>query len=97
MARSRKAKRLPHTRLAVGEATGHHHSAAGPDVALYETAPDTLYLSAPSGAEVTHPEHRTVTLPPGEYDRLIVREYDHFGGEDPRESDRRESDRRVVD
>jgi hypothetical protein len=87
MARSRKAKRLPHTRLAEGEATGHCHSTAGPGVALYEAAPDTLYLSAPSGAEVTHPEHGAVALPPGEYDRLIVREYDHFA----------EESRRVVD
>jgi hypothetical protein len=92
MARSKKAKRLPHTRLAEGEATGHSHSAVGPEVALYETARGMLYLSAPSGAEVTHQEHRTVTLPPGEYDRLIVREYDHFGDEN-----RREDDRRVVD
>jgi hypothetical protein len=89
MARSRKTKKLPHTRLAEGEATGHSHSVAGPGVALYETAPGALYLSAPSGAEVTHQEHRTVTLPPGEYDRLIVREYDHFGYDDSRDEDRR--------
>jgi hypothetical protein len=89
MARLRKGKRLTHTRLAEGEATGHCHSAAGTGVALYETAPDALYLSAPSGAEVTHQEHQSVTLQPGEYDRLIVREYDHFGDEEGREEDRR--------
>jgi hypothetical protein len=82
-----RAKKLPHTRLAEGEVTGHIHQAIGPGVVLYETAPDTIYLSAPSGAEVTHPEHRTMVLPPGEYDRVIVREYDHPA----------EESRRVVD
>lgn len=76
-----KAKKLPHRRLAEGEATGHYHEAVGAGVALYETASDAVHLSAPSGADIVHQEHRTVTLPPGEYDRRIVREYDHFAEE----------------
>lgn len=75
------ARKLPHTTVAEGEVTGHAHRAVGDGVALYETAPDTLWLSAPSGADVVHEEHRTITLPAGEYDRLIVREYDHFAEE----------------
>jgi hypothetical protein len=72
-------KKLPHARLAEGEHTGHFHEAIGPEVALYETAsPGTLLLSVPSGATVTHQEHRPVTLPPGEYERRIVLEYDHL-------------------
>ncbi len=74
-------KKLSHTVLAEGEATGHAHRAVGDGVALYETAPDAVYLSAPLGAEVVHEEHRPITLPAGEYDRSIVAEYDHFAEE----------------
>lgn len=81
MSRKSKTKKLPHRRLAEGEVTGHCHEAVGVGVALYETSPDEVYLSAPSGAEVTHQEHRTVTVPPGDYDRRIVQEYDHFAEE----------------
>jgi hypothetical protein len=73
----KQRKKLPHTRLAEGEATGHFHSASGEGVALY----DDFTLDAPHGAEVTHQEHLPVTLPPGQYTRLIVREYDHFAEE----------------
>jgi hypothetical protein len=76
-----KAKKLPHTRLAEGEVTGHSHRAIGTGAALYKTGAETLYLSAPVGANVVHEEHQAVTLPPGEYDRVIVLEYDHFAEE----------------
>ncbi len=66
-------KRLPHTRLAEGEVTGHFHEATAEDAALY----DDWTLEAPSGSEVTHQEHKTVRIPPGDYDRLIVQTWDH--------------------
>lgn len=75
---NKNVKKLDHTILASGESSGHFHEAAGPDVALYETGPDLWYLDAPAGAEINHQEHGTITLPPGQYDRHIVREYDHF-------------------
>ena len=59
--------------LAEGEATGHAHVASGKGVRL-----DDDVLSAPSGARVVHQEHDEFQLPPETYDRLIVREYDHF-------------------
>lgn len=67
-------KTLPHTKLAEGEHTGHFHLASGEGVALF----DDFTLEAPNGADVTHQEHNPITLPPGNYTRLIVREYDHF-------------------
>ena len=63
--------------LAQGEHTGHYHEAHGSNVAFY----DDGTLEAPQGAEVTHQEHATITLPPGEYIRSIVQEYDHFAEE----------------
>lgn len=80
MSRATKGKKLPHNRLAEGEVTGHFHEAIGSGVGLYQLD-DTIYLSAPKGAEVQHQEHSPVRLPPGKYDRLIVREYDHFAEE----------------
>lgn len=71
-------KKLDHKRLAEGEATGHFHAATAPDATLYGNDDVPEYLDAPSGTDVTHQEHGTVTLPPGEYDRSIVREYDPF-------------------
>jgi hypothetical protein len=78
--------KVSRARLAEGEATGHFHEAIGLGVALLGS-PRSEYLTAPFGAEVHHQEHHTVTLPAGDYERTIVREYDHFG----------EESRRVVD
>lgn len=71
------AKRKASNHLAEGEATGHFHAATAPDVALYKYE-GGLMLAAPSGTEVTHQEHNTVLVPPGNYDRSIVQEFDHF-------------------
>ena len=72
-----KKKKLPHTKLAEGEHTGHFHLASGEGVALYEDGT----FEAPHGAEVTHQEHHPITLPAGDYVRSIVREFDHFAEE----------------
>ncbi len=70
-------KKLEKAILAHGEMTGHFHEAHGEGVALY----DDGALEAPHGAELTHQEHATVTVPPGIYDRSIVQEFDHFAEE----------------
>lgn len=74
------AKRLDHTHLAEGEVTGHYHAATAADAVLYSDG-DSLLLDAPSGTDVTHQEHGRIALPPGQYDRLIVREIDPFSDE----------------
>lgn len=63
--------------LAEGEATGHYHAATAEDVQLYDFQ-GGIILAAPTGTPVTHQEHHVVMVPPGTYDRQIVREYDHF-------------------
>ena len=78
---AKKRKKLPHTILAEGEATGHKHEVFGVGASLYDDGLDgILVLNIPIGepAEVLHEEHQTQPISPGEYDRLIVREYDHF-------------------
>lgn len=76
-----KRKKLPHTVLAEGEATGHKHQVFGEGVALYDDGREgVLVLEVPEEAEasVKHEEHHAQTITPGLKDRLIVREWDHF-------------------
>jgi hypothetical protein len=76
----KNAKRARNNHLAEGEATGHFHAATAPDAVVYDL-PEGLALAAPSGTEITHQEHHTILVPPGNYDRTIVQEYDHFAEE----------------
>jgi hypothetical protein len=74
-------QKLPHTILADGEVTGHKHEVFGTGVGLYDDGREgILVLDVPEGAdaEVRHEEHHTQPIAPGQYDRLIVREYFHF-------------------
>lgn len=71
------AKRKQNNVIAEGEMTGHYHAASGGGIALLERG-EELFLDAPNGGEITHQEHNTVTVPPGQYERHIVKEYDPF-------------------
>lgn len=68
-------KKLTHRRLAEGEATGHFHEAV--NAVLYGNDEEPERFEAPCGTDVTHQEHDTVSLPPNNYTRSIVQEYDH--------------------
>jgi hypothetical protein len=76
-----KGKKLNHLTLALGEATGHHHTITEGDAELYEHE-KTLFLKVNSKkATLTHQEHKTIEIPQGEYEIGIVKEYDHFSEE----------------
>ena len=81
--------------LALGEATGHHHSIAARNCSLYldeqrpvseadaatmiarlggGTIPDRV-LNVRRTVALTHQEHETIKLPPGQYVVRIQREY----------------------
>ena len=80
--------KLETKKLALGEATGHHHSAVAESAELWGVRDDLpSVLKAPNGTEITHQEHGPITVPPGDYDIRIVNEFDHF----------REAARKVVD
>ncbi len=66
--------------LREGEATGHAHVATAEDVRLFLHG-GTLYMSAPTGTEIVHEEHKAFRVPPGTYRVGAVREYDHFAEE----------------
>lgn len=64
--------------LALGEATGHHHSIADEHVDLHETEAEAgvTYLEVKEAmAALTHQEHAKIDLPPGNYRVTIQREY----------------------
>lgn len=67
--------------LAEGEATGHAHRARAKTAKVFEREDGQRELHAPHGTAVDHEEHNTVALPAGDYDRLIVQEYDPFADE----------------
>jgi len=70
-------KELKTNKLAEGEATGHAHRVIGSNFRLFGEEGIPLILEASEGVRVEHEEHHLIELPPGEYERSIVREYDH--------------------
>ena len=68
------SKRRKNRTLAEGEVTGHAHVVDAGTVLHHEDG--RRELLAPEGCEVTHEEHKTVALPPGEFDVTTQREID---------------------
>lgn len=64
--------------LAYGEVTHHSHRATAKTARVYERPDGVRELHAPRGTKVVHEEHKTITVPPGEYERMIVQEFDPF-------------------
>lgn len=68
--------------LAAGEATGHHHRVRergareflGTDIT--GTNGKRFLFVGPKGATITHEEHDTISVPPGEYEIVQQREYE---------------------
>jgi hypothetical protein len=64
--------------LAHGEKTGHTHSVPAVDAVLCTTDAGSL-LGVLRETQVTHPEHASITLSPGEYRVVIQRQYSPVG------------------
>jgi|ERR1044072_407109 hypothetical protein len=71
------AKPLTHRIFREGEHTGHMHAATAEDVVLLEKD-GVMFARIPNGTNLTHQEHHTIFLPPGDYQIDAVQEYDHF-------------------
>lgn len=62
--------------LAYGEVTGHAHAITELDkVDVFVKGDGTMYLAVKDATELRHEEHGTIVLPPGNYERVIQREY----------------------
>lgn len=77
------AKELPRSKrgvvLAEGEVTGHAHRITARHASLYRTEDDARYLrvgGSAGPAQLKHEEHKTVTLPKGDYRITIHHEYE---------------------
>ena len=73
--------------LAEGEATGHAHAIVETEKAELFEKDGRLWLGVKEQTDVTHEEHGTVTLPPGDFEIRRVQEYDHFAEEARRVQD----------
>lgn len=69
-------KPLPRVRVAEGEVTGHAHVVEKPDAGEVLTDVDAEFVRI-MGANglLTHQEHSTIELPPGDYQVVRQREY----------------------
>lgn len=61
--------------LAYGEVTGHAHAIASPSATLMRTETDERFLRIVEAAPLTHEEHGTIQIAPGEYRVVIGREF----------------------
>ena len=62
------------TTIALGEATGHHHTFRNGQVQVLE-ANAILFAVVAEPSQLTHQEHDTITVPPGTYEVVRQREY----------------------
>lgn len=73
------AKPLPRTRrgvvLAEGEVTGHAHRIPSRHATLLRTEEDVRFMRVTAPVALRHEEHKTVTLPKGDYRVTIHHEY----------------------
>lgn len=63
--------------LAEGEVTGHAHRIPARTASLYRTEENARFLrvAGPAPVQLKHEEHKTVTLPAGDYRVTIHAEY----------------------
>jgi len=61
--------------LALGEVTGHRHRISDSAKAVMFMAGAVAYVRAMHDADIVHEEHKTITLPPGEWKVIRQREY----------------------
>lgn len=69
--------------LAEGEATGHLHMIEAPEAMFLAkdiTDIEGRFLAVEAEVALTHPEHATIKLAPGNYEIVRQREYTEAGG-----------------
>lgn len=83
------AKQIKMRPLALGEKTGHHHSLVVPEgildecAELYEAEDGTIYCRIVNeNVLLTHQEHKTHSIPAGDY-RVVIQQENTDWGERP--------------
>lgn len=72
--------------LAEGEVTGHAH-VIDEDIDLILDEAGTMFMSNDAPVTIKHEEHKHITVPAGNWEIGIVKEYDHFAEESRRVQD----------
>lgn len=67
--------------LAFGEQTGHSHTLKSNSIRYFGNLGAIEYFEIDEPTDLTHQEHETLTILPGNYDVIIEREYDYFENE----------------
>jgi hypothetical protein len=83
-------KKVNNPILAQGEATGHHHllvKETENQFDVLEDAQGNKYLNVFSPTELTHQEHKTITIEKGMYWISREQEYDYFSLQSKRVQD----------
>ncbi|MBD3282073.1 MAG: hypothetical protein GF387_00450 [Candidatus Portnoybacteria bacterium] len=76
----KKLKAISGGTLALGEATGHHHTIVADKQALqlFEDTNGNKYFSLTKPAPLTHQEHKTIEIETGYYRVDVEKEFDPF-------------------
>lgn len=66
--------------LALGEATGHKHKLSNENALLKKSAnTNRFFLVVTKESDITHEEHNSIPLPPGNYEVIRQRVYEPTG------------------
>ena len=64
--------------LAEGETTGHKHVITSPKMEIRQADNGRYYIHLEEEGKLTHEEHKTITIQPGDYEVINEREKDWF-------------------
>ncbi|MDE1767152.1 MAG: hypothetical protein KGI27_12910 [Thaumarchaeota archaeon] len=64
--------------IANGETTGHRHLITAEIMTVRQAENGRYYLSLGEAGTLTHEEHKTLTIPAGDYEVVREREYEWF-------------------
>jgi hypothetical protein len=74
------AKATKETILEEGELTGHAHRLSSGKFTISRSKDGVKFLHVEEETKVTHEEHHTRLIPPGDYEIRRARETDHMAG-----------------
>jgi len=66
--------------LEYGEVTGHAHRMQGDQFVIFKTNDNRKFLRVIQPSDLSHEEHHTRTVTPGDYEIRRTRETDHMTG-----------------
>ncbi|MEM5784969.1 MAG: hypothetical protein QW469_00320 [Candidatus Aenigmatarchaeota archaeon] len=67
--------------VAESETTGHQHLLCCKKMKIFQDKNGNFYLDLKEKAQLTHPEHKVITILPSTYKVIREQEYDYFAEE----------------